>query len=173
MLVGLSTSLVCAQQKPLSADTLHWSSSRPLTWDDFKGKPIGGIGFFGEAYCQNAANFEKASTFSKTKTTVTAIFDRRNSWVDPTQKTDQGLLYFQVMFNLFEVHARELRKKLKETKLGMNPTKVFQQLHGESMSMLSDEYGKFREETGAGSDLSELNRWDALVQQKLWNLQGN
>jgi hypothetical protein len=158
---------VYGQQEQFSGDTLHWNSTRLLTWDDFKGKPVQGIGFFGEALCQNAANFQKMTGFSKTKTFVHAIFDRRNSWVDPEQKSDQGLLYFQVMFNLFEAHARELRKSLKETKLGFNPTNKFEELHGISMSKLADEYALFRAETKAGSDAVSLTKWDEKIRQRI------
>lgn len=158
---------VYSQDRPLSSDTLHWNSNRLLTWEDFKGKPIEGIGFFGEALCQNAANFQKMTGFSKTKTYVHAVFDRRNSWIDQAKKSDQGLLYFQVMFNLFEAHARELRKALQETKLGFNPTKKFEELHGISMSKLADEYALFRQETKAGSDAVALAKWDQRIQERL------
>jgi hypothetical protein len=169
--VAIFQMTVHGQQLQASSDTLHWNASRLLTWDDFKGRPVQGIGFFGEALCNNAASFQKSTGFSKTKTYVHAIFDRRNSWVDPAKKSDQGLLYFQVMFNLFEVHARELRKSLKETKLGFNPTSKFEELHGLSMSKLADEYALFRQETKAGSDAGSLARWDDKIRAKLNTLQ--
>ncbi|HEY0654145.1 MAG TPA: hypothetical protein VGD65_13495 [Chryseosolibacter sp.] len=165
-LAGLQ-SVAHGQEVRSSADTLHWNANRLLTWDDFKGKPVEGIGFFGEALCQNAANFKKATGFSRTNTYVHAVFDRRNSWVDPAQKTDQGLLYFQVMFNLFEAHARELRKTLKETKLGFDPTRKFEELHGLSMSRLADEYALFRQETKAGSDGTALAKWNDAIRKRL------
>lgn len=172
LFVALSPCKVFSQERPLSSDTLHWKANRLLTWDDFKGKPVEGIGFFGEALCQNAANFQKLTGFSKTQTYVHAVFDRRNSWIDPAKKSDQGLLYFQVMFNLFEAHARELRKALQETKLGFNPTRKFEELHGISMSKLADEYSLFRQETKAGSDPVALERWNSKISERLNSLQG-
>jgi hypothetical protein len=68
-------------QTVVSNDTLHWNPNRPLTWDDFKGEPLEGVGLKGEVFCMNAANFGRPNRFQKTKFEVVAIFDRTKSWV--------------------------------------------------------------------------------------------
>jgi len=140
-------------------DTLHWNENRTLSWDDFKGEPLDYTGFQGEAFCMNVANFERRHAFSKTTFTVTAVFDRTKSWFNPEARTDIGLLYFQVMFDLYELHARKLRKELSETKFGKDPNPVFQEKYNNSMTALTNEYNEFRKDTKLGKDSNAVRDW--------------
>src|SRR5438128_466889 len=93
-------------QTSTSSDTLHWNANRHLTFADFKGDPIEGVGLSGEVFCMNLANFVKPSVFQKTKFTVVSVFDKNKSWMSQEVKSEQTLSYFQVMYNIYEVHAR-------------------------------------------------------------------
>src|SRR3990172_12889387 len=94
-------------------DTLHWKSGKPLGWEDFKGKPKPGMS--GEAFCMLEAMYEKPNPLRKTKFKIAAVWDKKKSWIAPASKTADELLYYQVLFNIYEVHARKLRKELSET----------------------------------------------------------
>lgn len=154
-------------QANVSNDTLQWRSNRLLTWDDFRGEPLEGVGLNGEAFCMNMANFEMAGMFQKTKFKVAAIFDRTKSWITVEHKSDVGLTYFQVMFNIYEVHARSLRRDLSTTKFGSDPTPVFQEKYNQSMTNLSNEFNQFRRETKLGRDEDSLTRWKVKVDEEL------
>ena len=148
-------------------DTLHWSVNRLLNWSDFKGEAIEDIGFVGEAFCMNFARFEKLNAFQKTKFKVNAVFDRTKSWVEKDTKVDQLLLYFQVMFNIYEVHARALRKDFANSKMGYDPTNQFQEKYNNSMTNLTNEYNQFRKETKLGIDSIALVSWKQKVELEL------
>lgn len=168
-LTFVSLILACqafAQSNPPN-DTLHWNENRRLTWNDFKGESLDYTGFHGEAFCMNMADYERPNVFSKTTFTVTAVFDRTKSWVNPDAKTDLGLLYFQIMFDLYELHARELKKELTETDLGNAPNEVFQQKYNSSMTSLTNEFNEFRKETKLGQDSNALTAWHRKTQEKL------
>ena len=154
-------------QTNVSNDTLHWNSNRQLTWDDFRGDPLEGIGLDGEVFCMNMANFERPNIFQKAKFKVVAIFDRTKSWIDEDHKSDIALRYFQVMFNIYEVHARSLRRDLSTAKFGADPTPIFQEKYNQSMTNLATEFNLFRKETKLGRDVSELDKWKLKVDEEL------
>ena len=164
-------SLFTNGQTGISNDTLHWSSSRMLTWADFKGEPIEGIGLIGEAFCMNLANFEKPNMFNKTNFKVIALFDKTKSWINEKNKTEIVLRYFQVMFNIYEVHARSLRRDLSTTKFGADPNPVFQEKYNQSMTNLMNEFNQFRKETKMGLDVNSLDSWKIKVDKALKNLE--
>jgi hypothetical protein len=154
-------------QDKVPNDTIHWNESKKITWEDFKGKPQLYTGFMGEAFCMNSGYYDKPNAFSKTNFKVYAVFDRTKSWVNPDAKSDYGLLYFQVMFNLYEKHARKLRKELSENKPGKDINSFFQEKYNASMTALSDEFNEFRNDTRMGQDKGVLIRWDKQVQADL------
>jgi hypothetical protein len=166
-IAGIILAIQIFAQSNLVNDTLHWNENRKLSWNDFKGEPLDYTGFQGEAFCLNMANFERPHAFSKTIFKVTAVFDRTKSWFNPEARTDGGLLYFQVMFDLYELHARELRKELSETKFGKDPNAVFQEKYNNSMTALTNEYNEFRKETKLGKDSNALRDWHYKTQEKL------
>lgn len=166
----VNTYLTLFGQDNISNDTIHWKKDR-LSWDDFKGEAIEGIGMLGEAFCMNLANFEKPNMYQKTKFDVVAIFDRTKSWVDTNNTSEIGLIYFQVMFNIYEVHARLLKKELANTKFGMNPNSIFQEKYNASMTNLMNEFNLFRRETKMGSDVQALMSWKLKVDEELLALE--
>ncbi|MBP1674667.1 MAG: hypothetical protein H6Q24_805 [Bacteroidetes bacterium] len=166
-IAGLILACQIFAQSNLPNDTLHWNENRKLSWNDFKGEPLDYTGFQGEAFCMNMANYERPNAFSKTTFAVTAVFDRTKSWVNPKAKTDQGLLYFQVMFDLYELHARELKKELSEINLGNDPNSIFQEEYNHSMTALSNEFNEFRKDTKLGQDSNVLTDWNRKTQEKL------
>ena len=161
-----------AQTAP-SNDTLHWKSSKPLSWEDFKGEAIEGIGLQGEAFCMNLASFNKPNAFQKTRFEVAAIFDRQKSWVLEDMKDDGVLEYFQIMFNIYEVHARKLRKDLSETKFGLDPNTIFQEKYNHSMSELMNQFNAYRKETKMGLDLAAVKSWKVKIGEELKSLEAH
>lgn len=166
----LVLSLFSNSQTSLSNDTLIWRSSRPLTWADFKGEVIDGIGLSGEIFCLNLANFERKNASANTNYTVTSVFDRNKSWIAPKLKTTQELLYFQCVFDIYEVHARKLRKEFSENDLGEDPNPMFQKLYNASLTDLTTEFNHLRKETKMGSLLKEVKRWRLKIDEELKQL---
>jgi|WetSurMetagenome_2_1015567.scaffolds.fasta_scaffold00609_13 hypothetical protein len=167
ILSGLLISCFVYGQEKTPNDTIHWSENRKISWDDFKGKPQIYTGFIGEAFCMNAGFYDKPNALSEINFRVYSIFDRTKSWVNPEARSEYGLLYFQVMFNIYEKHARMLRKTLSETKFGKDVNSVFMIKYNDSMTALSDEFNEFRNDTRMGQDKGALLRWDKQVQADL------
>jgi hypothetical protein len=167
LIIGLLLGCFANGQTGSPNDTLHWGENRKLAWSDFKGEPLEYTGFMGESFCMMTANFERPTIFSKTNFKVYAIFDRTKSWVSSNAKSDNCLLYFQIMFNLYELNARKLRKDLSETKFGADPNPLFQEKYNNSMTALTNEFNEFRKETKMGQDNDALVNWDKKVRDNL------
>lgn len=164
----LVSSFLFSQAK-LSADTLHWKESKPLSWSDFKGKPKSGMS--GEAFCQLDANYEKPNPLKKTKFKIYAVWSKSKSWITSTSKTTDELLYYQVLFNIYEVHARRFRKEISETKFGIDPEKTFREKYNLAGVSLSDDCRVFRDVTNEGAEIEELKKWNEKVKKELKELE--
>ncbi|MCA0446099.1 MAG: hypothetical protein LCH54_07710 [Bacteroidetes bacterium] len=158
-------------QSSTLSDTLHWSENRSLGWADFKGETIDGIGFTGEVFCLIIANFERPDNSKKTKFTVFAIFDKTKSWISPEGKTNSALKYFQILFDIYEVHARHLRKELEQSETEADVNVVFQEKYNRSMTNLTTEFNIFRKETKLGKDKKILLKWKKKVEDELQSLE--
>lgn len=164
-LLLLFPSAVFAQVKP---DTLHWKESKPLSWEEFKGKPKNGMS--GEAFCQLDAQYEKPNPLKKTKFKIFAVWDKKKSWVAAASKTADELLYYQVLFNIYEVHARKLRKEFSETKFGIDPEKTFRAKYNAADASPTEDERDFRDETNEGAEAEELKKWDEKIKAELKEL---
>jgi len=117
------------------------------------------------------ANYRKANLFLPTKALVVTVLDRKNSWINSSKKTDELLKYYQVMFDLSEVYARRLRKEFNGTKFGLSPDKVFQDKYSAMLTALTDRSKQYMKETKMGSDADMVNKWDAVIQSELKELE--
>lgn len=159
-----------AQQSPLS-DTINWRPGKVLSWDDFKAEPVEGIGVSGEVFCQTLANFEKPSAFQRTKFVVVSYFDQRKSWALTQARTELLLSYFQVIFDLYGLHALKLRHELKTSKWSGNPSAQFQTHYSASMNRLMDDLNAFRRESKAGTDAQVVSLWREKITREVTSLE--
>ncbi len=165
-IIIFSTLLSHSQQT--SNDTLHWSATRKLDWKDFNGKAAGKTGVLGNASMMVSAKFQKGL---KAKTSVETIFDRKVSFIAEQERTVRMLKYYQVMFDLHEVQSRKLRKVLKETKLGLDPEKVFQEKYNAAQKELAERVDQYQEETEEGTNAAEIEKWQKMIWQELKSLE--
>lgn len=91
-------------------DVVIWNENKKLTWDDFQGTPILGVNQSTEILVQMPASFVKNSLFLPTVTNVECYVDKKRSWVNKALTTKYSLEYNQTIFDIYELHARKLRK---------------------------------------------------------------
>ena len=99
---------------------IEWSKNRKLSWEDIKGnpKPISNANAAAQTYCGFSFETNRVTMFKKAKIFTKNTFDCNLSWVRPGQKNREDLLeHEQGHFDLSEVYARRLRKKLEEKQL--------------------------------------------------------
>lgn len=158
-------------QVVLSTDTLEWRISKPITWDEFKATSLEGASATGELFCYNYANYIRKNAFSEVRYIVIALVDRTKSWVPPAAKTKKALVYFQTMFDLYEVHARRLRKDLSTIGEVNDVGTIFQTKYGESLAAINADRELFKSETKLGSDAKQLKKWKAKIAKELIDLE--
>jgi hypothetical protein len=156
----------------LSNDTLHWSENKKLAWADFKGKEIKGAEKAQQSLMAMVANYTKGNPLKPTSTTVVTVFDRKKSWTSSAAQTSQELKYYQVMFDIYELHSRMLRKEFKGAKLGLDPNKAFQEKYSLAIAALDEQVRDYNEETDSGANSAELNKWEEQIKKDLKALDG-
>jgi hypothetical protein len=154
-------------QVKFSDDTLHWNVSSPLQWSDFKGTPEGGRLLTGQILCANLAGFSRPSAHHETQFNVVTVFDRLNSWMPEKDRTDVGLKYYQVMFNIYEVHARKMRKEYAESRSATDPDVAFREKYKTSGTDRGDELNAFKKETKMSVDTAAVSAWQTKVDEEL------
>ena len=153
------------------ADYIYWSSTRQLTWDDFQGEPLSSANYASEIHIYNPSTVEKSNMFSSPKLTAICVFDKRHSWVDRSLANSTTLEYNQVIFNIYEVYTRKLRKTFSETKFGLDDfTEKYHSMTERLNSELTDEVEQFRKESELGKNDRVVNEWAEKIKSELENL---
>ncbi|MCK8493230.1 hypothetical protein M0L20_15290 [Spirosoma sp. RP8] len=160
----LSPALVWAQT---TIDTLHWSATRRLRLADFRSPTQPGLGG-SDFHYQLGYEVRPTSLWSEPAIDAYCLMFRSLSWVSETAKNDRTLAYNQVLFDLVEVHARQMKAKLIALRVDRHFKQQAKQIEYLTNSELGSEVNRFRGETGGGDDLEALQRWQKQVVQRLY-----
>lgn len=149
-------------------DTLHWSATRRLQLADFHAPTQPGLGG-SEFHYQIGYDVRPTSFWSPPAIESFCLMFRNLSWVSETARNERTLAYNQLLFDLVEVHARQMKAKL----IALNVDKTFKQqakqIEYTTNSELGAEVNRFRSETGGGDDLTALQRWQRQVAKQLYD----
>src|SRR5690606_11162451 len=107
---SLLLSLLIVFNESPAQDTIHWSPSHKLKWEDFKGKPD----TTSEYRAITVADIECILSYNvySFSVKVSCTVDRRKSWTNSNDSL--GLAHEQGHFDIAEIFARKLRKAFKE-----------------------------------------------------------
>ena len=152
-------------------DIVRWNDSTKLSWDDFQGQPIKEAQVASEIFIQTPASMHKATFLLPASTTVDCYVDKKASWVKKSQAKPPLLQYNQTLFDLHELYARKLRKKLTETNFGFtNPAGVFDSLYQAHNFELTKAVSQYRTECGMGSKNKKVKEWSDKIAADLKEL---
>lgn len=143
-----------------------WQENKPLTWDDFKGKP--------------EKRFSAASThYNMFKTTeqngpsaevvVEAVFYCKESWKRESWINEQVLEHEQKHFDIVELYARKLRKLISAKKYSSYPhlktvsDSLFTVIDKE-MDVYQDKYD---DETDASMNGDKQREWNKKIMEEI------
>ncbi|MDP2365218.1 MAG: hypothetical protein Q8M94_15810 [Ignavibacteria bacterium] len=154
------------------ANYIYWSESKKLTWNDFQGKPLGtNENYVTEIHLYNPATIEKANYFSTAKLTSICVFDKKHSWVNKKNASDNLLLYNQVMFNIYELYTRKLRKEFYNTDFSFDD--YIQQFHTMTEKInsdLKDRLEDYRNDVDLGNNVAGIKMWKITIDRELAEL---
>ena len=149
-------------------DTLHWSATRRLKLSDFHAPIQPGLGG-SEFHYQLGYEVRPTAVLSLPAIESFCLMFRNLSWVSETARNERTLAYNQVLFDLVEVHSRQMKAQL----IALNVDKQFKpkakQIEYLTNSELGAEVNRFRSETGGGDDLQALERWQQQIAKQLYD----
>lgn len=155
----------CGSSKPVIDENeklLIWDKEKALVWTDFKGQPApedmtanwSAIGFSFVAY----------RVVDKKRTLIAAYFDRDRSW--SVRQRDDLLRHEQYHFNITELFARQIRKKVIEEKLKPG-TDAFENLYTGQVKALGLMQKEYDEMTQHGKNNAQQNLQEKLIDERL------
>lgn len=145
-------------------DTLPWSASRPLTWNDFRAKP--------DEYSGNAALTSSGIEFKYSygsdgmSYTIVCLFEKTKSW--GKVKTPYILSHEQGHFDISELHARKLNKALKEYRYNeTTAAKDIPAIYGKLMKEQTAMQNQYDSETNYSRDKEMQEVWLEMIGKQL------
>ncbi|MEM7105449.1 MAG: hypothetical protein AAF502_20095 [Bacteroidota bacterium] len=168
----LGAALVPSAKKLDNNNLLEWQT-RKLNWSDFQGRPA--------YYSSNAAltSYQIGFTYDyKGGNEITFIvkcqFIKSESWAKRVAKTDYILNHEQKHFDLAEVYARKLRKKLSQADFrGMKLReidRIIDRMYDDNWRALTKAQDDYDGDSEHGIDRTEQRRWDAIIKTELEKL---
>ena len=153
---------------------IEWSKTRKLTWNDFKAKPelSSKDCIAATTYCGFGFETNKVTLFDKVKLKTRNVFECYRSWVRPESTSNSLVLeHEQLHFDLSEVYARLLRKKIDEKKysslsLVKNSNLVFKEVFSQFLRRQE----LYDIETDHGRDLLKQKMWQKTIENELLEL---
>jgi hypothetical protein len=147
-----------AAERSLTQDVIVWDSATQLTWADFAGKVDAKSPF--DAATTSGMRYQLKSSSEGVTDSVVAVFYPAESWV--RRHTENGLIHEQGHFDITEIFARKLRKRLQE----------FVPRRGDLPHQLNLLYNETENERDAMEQLydRETNHSVDAVRQARWNL---
>lgn len=162
----------CHLQAQNDQEKLQWTSGSDLNWKHFKGKPglnsrfkansATGIlfsGKIGKIEGKSHLNFE-----------VNSYFYPQLSWVDENSKKEYLLGHERLHFDITELHARILRKKLKEinfNELNSDPKKVLDSVYEIVENDRREMQTRYDRETNHSLNKEIEAKWRLFVEEQL------
>ncbi len=167
--VTSKTPIATVAESNTSTDKLAWTPDRKLTWEDFKGAPDAGD----PHHALTTANLALDAKCKNNQFVyeVSCVFLADQSW-SKNKKSAQLLYHEQLHFDLTEVHARLLRKKLE--KIGTSCEDVQKNLNPTvkaAFAAWKAEQDKFDMLSNHGLDSEVQQAWAADISQRLQELE--
>ena len=174
--ISLTILWVCLLAVPSMAQKrtplLNWEANKPLKWENFKGRPdASDVVHAAVTYAGIALTIEKYNPAKGTTTFgARAVFDQQQSWVHPTGKDEGVLAHEQLHFDITEVYARKLQKKLNSLNLNKKRDKeqIIELQEFYNQQQLATQ-ARFDKETLHGLHADKEKMWRNKIQQELKN----
>jgi hypothetical protein len=158
-----------------SKDTILWSPSYRLVWNDFKGKAPVPSPYSAQSNC--LYTLSSIPRFSEDTMYLTVhlhpCFTRDASWVERSSKQDSLLQHEQLHFDLCELYGRRFRKSISEKKFSLleydkELNSIFREVWDEYRKAQDD----YDAETQHGIIPEIQNAWYRKVEAELETLSG-
>ncbi len=146
-----------------------WNENQKLTWEDFRGKPVRSANFV--ASTNTGISFQYSYSIKNgainVEYSVQSFFYPEGSWYIPDKVNSYILKHEQAHFDISELHARILRKKLEGStfskKIKSEIEGVYQQIEQQRRAMQT----KFDAETDHSRNEEKEAFWQNYIANQL------
>jgi len=156
-----------------NADIISYSRQRPLTLDDFRGKPDDMSTAAAVTYSILIMKYSSVRTMTNeilVDVSVLANFNKTKSWCRPEHRNEETLRHEQGHFDISAIKACELVDTIRNFHFSVDnfPRELdrLQRLKQKELDDLQDQYDR---DTGHGRGPQAQEKWNQLIRQKLGN----
>lgn len=167
LIIVLGINSVYAQEY----DTIIWQADNKLSWEDFKGEApsrnrAAAITASGVTYRFSTIPTNKSGDV-KIKFVVSTYFYPQKSWYQPTLCDSFILSHEQLHFDISELYAQKLRKRLQDAKFTKNVKNEVKVIYNRTMKELGDFQDKYDSETNFSRDREVQILWQDKIVRAL------
>lgn len=163
---------ICAAYSQSNLEKISWSQSRPLNWIDFRAEADTGSHF--QASSNTGISYswglESTNGVVELEYRIFSNFYPDLSWVAPGSDNQYLLSHEQLHFDITELHARKLRKRLAElsvNRLGKDPRKTLNSFYEEVDKERRSMQERYDKETRHSLNKEAEMHWQKYVQEEL------
>lgn len=150
---------------------IYWTADRKLKWEDFKSPASAMTGAAAHTYCGFGFETNRVTAFKKSKFFVHTKFYCDKSWVGKEYISQENLLsHEQAHFDLCEVYARRLYKRLTEANVNIATLQEANNIYTEVANDYTAAQQQYDEETNHGTEPGLQKKWQERVAKELEDL---
>lgn len=140
----------------------YWDEGK-LTWEDFSVSDTSShASVLSYHLGYNSAKFRKKE-FQVTRILAYCYVDTKKSFVGSKKKTDRLLEYNQLIFDIVELHRRELQFQMDRLNSVFKGEEVFRKVQ----TKCQIEVKMFKKDSEKGKNIKEIKRWRELINKRL------
>ncbi|NHF61330.1 DUF922 domain-containing protein [Flavobacteriaceae bacterium TP-CH-4] len=163
IIIGLL--VVCsAFVHPVQEETIAWTPNTRLNWNNFKGRPSNSRA---AAVTASGISYTFSSMINgddvQLDFRVSAHFYPDQSWYQPALCDSVILGHEQLHFDISELYARKMRKRLAETKFTKNVKAEIKAIYREITKELNDFQNHYDEETNFSRNREQQFEWNDKI----------
>lgn len=155
-----------SRKEPVRYD---WKHDKQLTWVDFKGKPDRRSPFAASTSSGLSHNYAIDSNgfLVKKQSVVNAYFYPQKSWYKKEMIAAQTLKHEQTHFDITELYARILRKRIAEYDFTSRSLKEIKKIYRDTENERRQLQTRFDQETDHSLNTGAEHAWEIKVQRLL------
>ncbi len=154
-----------------TSEKIIWNENQKLTWEDFRGRPVRNAGFV--ASTNTGINFGYSYKISNdgvsVEYSVESFFSPEKSWYFQGQISQHVLNHEQTHFDISELHARILRKRLGSQKFSKKVKAEIETIYLQVEEQRKTMQKKFDAETDHSRNIEKELQWEKRIAKQLVN----
>ena len=150
-------------------EKIVWNENERLSWSDFKAPHRSGVSYVASTSSGISFSYSYSERNRKIDLNITiqSNFYPASSWVNPGDASDYILAHEQAHFDISEIHARILRKKVSETTFSKKVKKELTNLYNEVDKKRIAMQHLFDKESDHSKIKEKEYEWEAYIKQQL------